>query len=104
MTMAYQSSSEAIERLAADIGDQIYMDIAKWHLYLRDAKLHGPLAEQFYPLMERDRLDQAAVTTVLSHISVTVGEQRQIPLIDLLPSRVQARLLQLLQDYQHDNF
>ena len=38
--MAYSNTSEAIEALAQDIAENVYIDIAKWHLYLGDAKLN----------------------------------------------------------------
>ena len=41
-----------IEKLAAEIGENIYIDVAKWHLYLAEAHLHTQLAEQLYPLLE----------------------------------------------------
>ncbi|BAU43893.1 DUF3181 family protein [Leptolyngbya sp. O-77] len=40
--MAYSNSSEAIEALAAELGKEVYIDVAKWHLYLRDAHLNTP--------------------------------------------------------------
>jgi hypothetical protein len=49
--MAKTNTTEAIEALAAEIGENIYIDVAKWHLYLREAHLHTTLAEQLYPLL-----------------------------------------------------
>jgi hypothetical protein len=37
------NTAEAIERFAAEIGEQVYIDVAKWHLYLKDAHLHTAL-------------------------------------------------------------
>ncbi|MBC6424150.1 MAG: DUF3181 family protein [Hormoscilla sp. SP5CHS1] len=61
--MANWNTTEAIESLAAEIGDKVYIDIAKWHLYLNDAHLHAVLAEQFYPLLADNNLH---LRTVLS--------------------------------------
>lgn len=47
--MVKANTREIIEALAAEIGENVYMDIAKWHLYLSDAHLHTVLAEQLYP-------------------------------------------------------
>ncbi|HAX78262.1 MAG TPA: thylakoid-associated protein, partial [Cyanobacteria bacterium UBA11372] len=47
--MAKTNTTESIEALAAEIGENVYMDIAKWHLYLREAHLHTLLAERMYP-------------------------------------------------------
>ncbi|MGL6338716.1 MAG: DUF3181 family protein, partial [Waterburya sp.] len=34
------ATTQEIEALAAQIGENVYIDIAKWHLYLNDAHLH----------------------------------------------------------------
>ena len=44
--MAKTNTSQAIESLAAEIGNNVYIDIAKWHLYLREAHLHTVVAER----------------------------------------------------------
>ncbi|MBF2088585.1 MAG: DUF3181 family protein [Synechococcales cyanobacterium K44_A2020_017] len=98
--MTHPISNEAIEKLAAEIGEQIYIDVAKWHLYLRDAKLHTTLSEQLYPLLESDPIDSSAVEQILASTMITLGEQRQVPLSDLVPTRIQSRLVDLLEDYQ----
>ena len=91
------STSEDIERLAASIAEEVYIDIAKWHLYLNDAHLHTPLAEQFYPLLV-DSIDEKIVTEVLTNTKVKVGGgRREIPLIDLIPTQAQSNLLEVLQ-------
>jgi hypothetical protein len=84
--MAKTNTSEAIEALAAEIGENIYIDIAKWHLYLREAHLHTTVAEQVYPLLTNNRLDESQVIKILEDIPVQLGGgKRQVPLIDLLP-------------------
>lgn len=98
--MAY--ATEAVESLAAEIGENIYMDIAKWHLYLGDAKLHTPLAERFYPLMENGNLTEDAVMQALQSMNVTVGGKRDIPLSDLIPAKKQQELVRLLEEYQRN--
>ncbi|MFS8808847.1 DUF3181 family protein, partial [Synechococcus sp. R6-10] len=35
--MAKVPSNPDIEQLAAAIGKEVYIDVARWHLYLRDA-------------------------------------------------------------------
>jgi hypothetical protein len=93
------STSENIEKLAAAIAEEVYIDIAKWHLYLNDAHLDVPLAEKFYPLLS-DRIDQKLVTQVLTDTKVSVGGgRREIPLIDLIPSQAQSRLLDVLEKF-----
>ncbi|HEY9735056.1 MAG TPA: DUF3181 family protein [Trichocoleus sp.] len=99
--MAYSTTSEQIEALAAEIGKNVYLDIAKWHLYLGDAKLHTPLAERLYPLLENKNISESAVNEALQSMTVAIGGgRRQLPLAEFLPASAQRDLLRLLEDYQ----
>lgn len=99
--MATANTSQAIEALAAEIGKNVYMDIAKWHLYLREAHLHTLLAERLYPLLTNDTLEEGEVLRILEDIAVSLGGgKREVPLIDLIPTRCQVDLMDLLEDYQ----
>ncbi|NJN58156.1 MAG: DUF3181 family protein [Leptolyngbyaceae cyanobacterium SL_5_9] len=99
--MAQSGTTEAIESLAAEIGENIYIDVAKWHLYLRDAHLHTLLAERFYPMLTDSSIDQSKVAETLSNIPVKLGGgKREVPLSDLLPAPVQSDLVELLEEYQ----
>lgn len=99
--MAYSNTSEAIEALAYQIAENVYLDVAKWHLYLGDAKLHVPLAEQLYPLLNENRLSEAAVNEVLQNMRIpTGGGRQQLAIVDLIPKPVQADLMRLLEDYK----
>jgi hypothetical protein len=102
--MAKTNTSELLEKLAADIGENIYIDIAKWHLYLADAKLHKVVAEQVYPLISAGKsVEEEDVIQVLQSIPVKVGGgRREIPLIDLLPLQCQVNLVDLLEKYQRE--
>ena len=97
------ASTQDIEDLAAQIGDNIYIDVAKWHLYLRDAHLHTVIAEKVYPLLEDDALSEDGVTAILREIKVKLGGGKiELPLVDLLPMQCKVNLLDLLEDYQKD--
>lgn len=99
--MAKSSTTEILEALAADIGENVYIDIAKWHLYLREAHLHTPLAEQLYPLLTSGSVNENRVQQILSNISVKIGGgRRELPLIDLLPMQGQVTLMDILEKYQ----
>ncbi len=101
--MANTSTTEAIEGLASEIGKNIYMDIAKWHLYLSDAHLAWTIAERVYPMLVNQRLDEKQVVQILGDISVSLGGgKRQVPLIDLIPNNGQANLMDLLEEYQRN--
>ena len=93
--MAYPGSAAVIEALAADIGDTVYIDVAKWHLYLKDTSLHTTLAEKFYPMVTDGDL---TVVEVLQSIPVKLGGgRRSLPLSDLIPIQCQVDLLDLLE-------
>ncbi|MGB3616452.1 MAG: DUF3181 family protein [Elainellaceae cyanobacterium] len=100
--MAYPSTSEAIEALAAEIGDKVYIDIANWHLYLRDAHLHTAIAEQVHPMLSGD-LEQGRVEAVLEGISVKLGGGKQsVPLSKLIPEAGHRELMDVLTEYQRN--
>lgn len=99
--MANSNPTRAIEALAAEIGDKIYIDVAKWHLYLSDAHLHTTVAEQVYPLLENKTLSEEQVQDILQRISVKLGGGRtQLSLLDLLPQNALGDLMELLEEYQ----
>lgn len=99
--MAKTNTTEAIETLAAEIGENIYMDIAKWHLYLSDAHLAKVVAERVYPLLTNNTLDENKVLQILGDIPIKLGGgKREVPLIDLLPTSCQVNLMDLLEEYQ----
>lgn len=99
--MAQSNPTETIEALAAELGENIYIDIAKWHLYLRDAHLHTPLATQLLPLLGNGTVSEGQVTDVLKAIPVKLGGgKREVPLADLLPMQVQVQLMDILEEFQ----
>ncbi|MBD0389804.1 MAG: DUF3181 family protein [Nostoc sp. C3-bin3] len=101
--MAKTNTTELLEALAAEIGENVYIDVAKWHLYLSNAKLHTVVAEQLYPLITSNAVNEDRVLQVLRSIPVKIGGgKREIPLIDLLPLQCQVNLIDILEKYQRD--
>ena len=101
--MAKLSTSEAIENLAAEIGENVYIDVAKWHLYLSDAHLHTVLAEKLYPLLSSGSVQEEQVLKILQGIPIKLGGgKREVPLIDLLPMQCQVNLIDLLEEFQRN--
>jgi len=99
--MANSNPTREIESLAAEIGDQIYIDVAKWHLYLSDAHLHTTVAEQVYPLLENKSLNEQQLKGILQQISVQLGGGRtQLPLMNLIPQTAIQDLMKILEDYE----
>ena len=95
------NTTQAIESLAAEIGENVYIDIAKWHLYLSDAHLHTVVAEQLYPMLENGELDADRVAQVLQKIPVKLGGgKREVPLADLIPMQCQVQLMDVLEEFQ----
>lgn len=101
--MAKTNTTELLEALAAEIGENVYMDIAKWHLYLSNAKLHTLVAEQLYPLITSNTVNEDQVLKVLESIPIKIGGgRRELPLIDLLPLQCQVNLVDILEKYQRE--
>jgi hypothetical protein len=95
------ASTAEIEALAAEIGENIYLDIAKWHLYLSDAHLHTELAQKLFPLMEDGELSEDAVTKILEDTTVKIGGgKKTLSLTDFLPMQCQVNLMDLLEEFQ----
>ncbi len=101
--MAQINTTELLETLAAEIGESVYIDIAKWHLYLSDAKLHTIVAEKLYPLITSNEVTEDRVIEVLESIPVKIGGgRRELPLVDLLPLQCQVALVDILEKYQRE--
>lgn len=101
--MANTNTTEILESLAAEIGENVYIDISKWHLYLSDAKLHTVVAEKMYPLLTANNVNENEVVALLGSIPVKIGGgRRELPLIDLLPMQCQVNLVDILEKFQKE--
>ena len=101
--MAKTNTTELLEALASEIGENVYIDIAKWHLYLSNAKLHTLVAERLYPLITSKTVNEDRVLEVLQSITVEIGGGKsELTLIDLLPLQCQVTLVDILEKYQRD--
>ncbi|MEL6489869.1 MAG: DUF3181 family protein [Cyanobacteria bacterium J06634_6] len=101
--MIMANSSEVLEKLAAEIGENIYIDIAKWHLHLGVAKLHTPLAEKLLPMVTENNISEDGVVKILQDIPIKLGGgRRTVPLVELLPMQCQVNLIDLLEEYQRN--
>ena len=97
------ASTIEIEALAAEIGENIYLDIANWHLYLAEARLHTLLAEKLLPLIEDDQLSENAVSTILDSTTIKIGGgKKSLPMTDFLPMKCQVNLMDLLEEFQQN--
>jgi hypothetical protein len=99
--MTHSLSSQDLDELAEEIGKNVYIDVAKWHLYLADAHLDQVLAKQLAPLLSGGSLDEMQVMQVLTTIPIQLGGGKcELPLADLLPMQCQVNLMDLLEDFQ----
>ena len=97
------NTTELLEALAAEIGENVYIDVAKWHLYLANAKLHTIVAEQMYPLISGNSITKDQVEKVLQSIPVKIGGGKQeLSLLDLLPSQCLVNLMEILEKFQRE--
>ncbi|WP_413165195.1 DUF3181 family protein [Capilliphycus salinus ALCB114379] len=95
------ATTQEIEKLASEIGENIYIDVAKWHLYLSDAHVHTQVAEQLYPLLENGNLEAGSINQVLQGITVSLGGGKMTTsLANLIPNSVESDLLKMLEEYQ----
>lgn len=102
--MSNSGNTQAIEKLAAEIGENVYMDITKWNLYLGDANLHTPVAEKLYPILEEAAdLEEETVINILKDTPVKLGGGKTtLSLADLIPSQVITDLMKLLEEFKKD--
>ncbi|MGP0128196.1 MAG: DUF3181 family protein [cyanobacterium endosymbiont of Rhopalodia musculus] len=101
--MTNLTTTQAIETIAAKIGESVYIDITKWHLYLAEAHLHTKVAEKVYPLIENHELSEEKVLSILRDIKVPLGGGKlEVSLMDLLPTQCQETLIDLLQEHQRN--
>ncbi len=96
-------TAELIEQLAATIGENVYIDVAKWHLYLRDTKMHTALAEKLYPLLSAGKLTSNQLDDLLKNIPVSLGGGKvELSLAELLPSQSEANLMEAIEEFQRN--
>jgi Protein of unknown function (DUF3181) len=99
--MANSNITQTIEALAAEIGENVYIDVAKWHLYLAEAHLHLVVAEKVYPLLEKNTANKDTIAAILQGIPVKLGGGKlEVSLADLLPMQCQVNLLDILEEFQ----
>ncbi|MDY6781333.1 MAG: DUF3181 family protein [Cyanobacteriota bacterium] len=101
--MAESYTTEQIEALAAEIGENIYIDVAKWHLYLAEAHLHTVIAEAVAPLLGENSFSERAVSERLLAISVPLGGGKvQLPLPELIPKSGMTDLMEILKKFRDE--
>jgi hypothetical protein len=94
-----------ISELAENLGSDVYMDINGWHLFLKDAKYHIPLARIVSNRIAADgnRFDEQAVLQILKDCPVKVGGGKStVKLFDLMPNMCVQDFTKIVEDYVDD--
>ena len=77
-------SPAQLEELTQALADRIYLQVAGWNLYLGDAKLARPLAEELAAVVDQGAA--AAVRQALERLQVPLGGgSTRLPLARLIP-------------------
>jgi hypothetical protein len=97
------------DELATSIGRDVYVDVAGWHLFMRDMtatpalKMSQVLATQLGPKAAsggRGGLRESDIESVLRKIPVKLGGGRmQVSLYDVMPSMCVGDLCKILEDF-----
>ena len=91
-------SAQDLEELTRSLADRLYLEVAHWHLYLGDAGLAAPLAQEC-----AGRLDQGAAVCArqaLEAVQVPIGGgATRLPLARLIPANQLRDLEELLEPY-----
>ncbi|GAB4212086.1 MAG: DUF3181 family protein [Synechococcales cyanobacterium] len=95
-----------MEVLADRIGSEVFLDVAGWHLYLRDIRripLAKHVAEAVVPRMTARGLAINELNQILAGIPVSLGGgQTQVPLSDCIPKANVDHLAQVLEQYARE--
>ena len=94
-------SAAQLGELSDAIADRIYVQVAGWHLYLGDAKLARPLAEELAGLLSQGTA--AAVRMALERLQVPIGAgSTRLPLARLIPPGQLLDLEEILEPFCSD--
>ena len=93
--------------LAARIGKDVYLDVAGWHLYLRDIKVDGrttlasALAAKLGAAVADGGFKKAGVEAALAAIPVRLGGGKaEVSMLDAVPNGALGDLYRALEDFE----
>lgn len=104
-TVASGRDAYGVSELAENFGQDVYVDINGWHLFLRDMKFHVPLARIVSEQVAADnnRFEEDNIIDILKKCPVKVGGGRkEIPLYDMMPNRCVQDFLKITEEYVMD--
>lgn len=105
-----KGSRSPYEELAFKIGDQCYIDVQGWHLYLKDVKIaSGSSVTMADALAEKlgsniQSFNQPMLDALLAKVPVNLGQGKAtLSLADVMPSRGVQDLAEICEKYKRDN-
>jgi hypothetical protein len=105
-----KGSRSPYEELAFKIGDQCYIDVQGWHLYLKDVKIaSGSSVTMADALAEKlgsniQSFNQPMLDALLAKVPVKLGQGKAtLSLADVMPSRGVQDLAEICEKYKRDN-
>ena len=104
------SSKNPFEELSDSIGKDCYVDIAGWHLFLKDIKVEGQttmaqaLAAKLGGDMKSTGFDDRDVEDALRKVPVKIGQGKvTVSLKDAMPAMVVSDLVDICKEYARRN-
>lgn len=104
------SSKSPFEELADSIGKDCYVDIAGWHLFLKDIKVEGQttmaqvLAAKLGGDMMYSGFDDRDVEDAIKKVPVKIGQGKvTVSLKDAMPAMVVSDLMDICKEYARRN-
>ena len=93
------SGDESATSLASRVGDEVYISVCGWHLYLRDVQqMHTAVASAIM----REGCSRDTITSILSRIPVTLGDgkldSQQVSLRECVPEACVHDLVDIAED------
>jgi len=91
-------TSSQLEELSLALADRLYIQVGGWHLYLGDAQLALPLAEELAGLLDQGAT--VAARQALERLQVPLGGgATRLPLARLIPPGQLRDLEELLEPF-----
>ena len=106
-----KGSRSPYEDLASKIGDQCYIDVQGWHLYLKDVKIApgatvtvaDALAEKLGSTIQGQGFNQSMLDKLMDQVPVKLGQGKStLPLAEVMPSRGLQDLAEICEKYARD--
>ena len=110
MATSSQSAHTPFDQLAEAIGRDVYIDVAGWHLFLKDVKvtntqfsLAQAIASQLGAEIQANGYQQSAVDQLLKRVPVGLGGGKTtVALVEVLPSRCVSDVHDICERYARD--